>query len=95
MHAHATPEVFFPMSARWKVLLEGGRTLELGPWDVISVPPDELHGLENISAEPAMVMAINPGEGGAPIRLAPELVAEIRAAGGDADELEVPGAPTA
>lgn len=91
LHAHATPEVFIPMSGRWAVLLDGGRRLTLEAWDVISVPPDLMHGLENIGEESAFIMAINPGHSGAPIRFSPELLAEIRAAGGAAAEVELPG----
>jgi len=93
LHAHATPEVFIPMSGRWAVTLEGGERLELGPWDVISVPPDLMHGLVNLADEPAFVMAINPGHGGAPIRFAPALLAELREHGAVAAAEEVPGAP--
>jgi len=91
LHAHATPEVFIAMSGRWSVLLAGGRRLTLEPWDVISIPPDLMHGLENIGDETAFIMAINPGHAGAPIRFAPELLAEIRRAGGAAAEIEQPG----
>ena len=91
LHGHATPEVFIPMSGRWAVVFDDGRRLELAPFDVITVPPDVMHGLENLSDEPAMVMAINPGHAGAEIRFPEALVAEIRAAGGTAAVREMPG----
>jgi mannose-6-phosphate isomerase-like protein (cupin superfamily) len=91
MHAHASSEVFIAMSGRWAATLEGGERVELEAWDLISVPPDTMHGLENIGTEPAYVMAINSGSAGAPIRLPPELLREIAAAGGHAEEVTRPG----
>lgn len=92
-HGHATAEVFIPLSGRWKVTFgaEGEREVELGPWDVISVPPDVMHGAVNVSDEDGWLMAINAGQAGAPIRWAPKLVEEIRALGKEAAESETPG----
>lgn len=68
-HAHATPEVFIPMSGRWSVTLgpEGEQETVMEPWDIISVPPGEMHGATNISDEVGWIMTINAGQGGAKI----------------------------
>jgi quercetin dioxygenase-like cupin family protein len=92
-HGHATAEVFIVLSGRWKVTLgaEAEREIELEPFDVISVPPDAMHGAVNVSDETAWLMAINAGHAGAPIRWAPKLVEEIRAMGKPVSESETPG----
>ncbi len=94
MHAHATAEVFIPMSGSWRVVVEGGVTTTLRAWDVLSVPPNVMHGLENVSDGPAFVMAINQADasaGGAPIRFDPALIQELRERGEDVSEVEIPG----
>lgn len=92
-HGHATSEVFIVMSGRWKITggAAGEHEVELGPWDVISVPPDLMHGAVNVSDEDGWLMAINAGQAGAKITWAPELLAELRAQGGKAAESEAPG----
>jgi mannose-6-phosphate isomerase-like protein (cupin superfamily) len=92
-HGHATSEVFIVMSGRWKIVggAAGEHEVELGPWDVISVPPDLMHGAVNVSDEDGWLMAINAGQAGAKIAWAPELLAEIRAQGKHAAESETPG----
>lgn len=92
-HGHATSEVFIVMSGRWKLTggAAGEHEVELGPWDVISVPPDLMHGAVNVSDEDGWLMAINAGQAGAKITWAPALLAELRALGGKAAESEAPG----
>ena len=93
-HAHASAEVFIVMSGQWEVDVEGTRTV-LNPWDVISVTPDIFHSAVNISDKPAYIMAINEGQTGAPIRMDPALLAEIRAAGHQVSDPEYPPGPRA
>jgi quercetin dioxygenase-like cupin family protein len=88
-HAHASAEVFIVMSGQWELDVEGTKTV-LNPFDVISVPPDVFHGARNISAEPALMMAINEGQSGVPIRLNPAILAEIAAAGHVVSDPEYP-----
>ena len=91
MHAHASSEVFIPMSGKWRVQIEGGMESVAFPWDVLSVPPNLMHGLENISDETAFIMAINSGNTGAPIRFSPDLIEELRSKGEEVADLELPG----
>ena len=88
-HAHASAEVFIVMSGQWEIDVEGTKTV-LNPNDVISVPPDLFHGARNISDQPALMMAINEGQTGTPIRLDPAILAEIAAAGHVVSDPEYP-----
>lgn len=92
-HAHATPEVFIPMAGRWSITLGENAEQEViaEPWDVISVPPDAMHGAINISDQVGWLMTINAGHGGARIRWAAPLLDELRALGHDVEESEQPG----
>jgi quercetin dioxygenase-like cupin family protein len=95
-HAHASAEVFVVMSGQWEIDVEGTKTV-LDPFDVISVPPDLFHGARNIGTGPAVMMAINEGQTGVPIRLDPAILAELGAAGHVVADPEYPpgvgGAP--
>ena len=90
-HAHASSEVFIPLTGRWEVGINGETTI-LGPFDVISVPPGVMHSLVNISDEPAFLMAVNAGGAGAPIQWAHQVLEEVRATGGVISEMEKPPA---
>jgi quercetin dioxygenase-like cupin family protein len=91
-HAHNSAEIFIVMSGKWELDVQGTKTV-LEPWDVVSVTPDVLHGARNISDAPAYIMAINEGQTGAPIRLDPAILAEIRAAGHQVVDPEYPPGP--
>ena len=65
LHAHPTVEVFIPMSGRWQVIwgsdADFDRTpnqVELGPGDVISLPPGVMRCFRNVSSEEAVLLAI-------------------------------------
>ena len=88
-HAHATPEVFIPMSGIWEVEMEGRKT-NVEPWDVIAVPPGVMHGLTNVGKTDAVIMAINGGHAGVPIYFEPALLDEIKRAGGNVREVDYP-----
>jgi quercetin dioxygenase-like cupin family protein len=90
-HAHASAEVFVVMSGQWELDVEGTRTV-LNPFDVISVPPDLFHGARNIGDAPGVMMAINEGQTGVPIRLDPAILAELAAAGHVVSDPEYPPA---
>ena len=90
-HAHDTSEVFIPLTGRWEVGI-GGETTILEPFDVISVPPNVMHSLVNVSDEPAFLMAVTGGGSGAPIQWARQVRDEVRATGHAAPETEKPPA---
>lgn len=88
-HAHDSSEVFIILSGTWDVSC-GEQQARLQPFDVISVPPGAMHGLVNVGSEPGVAMAINEGKTGVAIRLAPEILAELRANGHALPDVEQP-----
>jgi quercetin dioxygenase-like cupin family protein len=88
-HAHDSSEVFIILSGTWEVSSGSERT-RLEAFDVISVPPGDMHGLVNVGTEPGVAMAINEGKTGVAITLAPEILAELRANGHDVADIEYP-----
>ena len=63
LHDHPTVEVFIAMSGRWAVYWgeDGENEIELGPWDVVSVPVGVMRGFRNIGDEHAYLMAVLGG----------------------------------
>ena len=63
LHSHSTVEVFIAMSGRWAVYWgeDGENEIELGKWDVVSVPPGVMRGFRNVGDAPAHLMAILGG----------------------------------
>ena len=92
-HGHLTPEAFIVMAGRWKITLglHAEQETILGPFDIISVPANQMHGAEVIGEEVGWMMTINAGHGGAKLFWPPDLVEEIRATGADVSDVEVPG----
>lgn len=88
-HAHASSEAFIILSGSWELSC-GDMTTRLEPFDVVSVPPDAMHGLVNVGSETGVAMAINEGKAGVPIQLAPELLSELRAMGHEISDVEYP-----
>jgi mannose-6-phosphate isomerase-like protein (cupin superfamily) len=55
MHNHDTAETFIPMTGRWRLYFNEDETdhVDVGPWDVLSFPPQVARRFENITfAEP-------------------------------------------
>jgi len=92
-HGHPTPEAFIVMAGKWKITLGVNAEQEtvLGPFDIMTVPPNEMHGAEVIGDEIGWMMTINAGHGGAKLFWPPDLVEELRATGADVSEVEIPG----
>lgn len=92
-HGHATPEAFVVMAGTWKITLGVNADQEtiLEPFDIIAVPPNAMHGAENIGKDMGWMMTINAGHGGAKLFWPPDLVEEIRATGADVSDVEIPG----
>lgn len=83
-HAHPRWEIFIPLSGRWRLAVEGGPLddryeLELGPLDMIVLPPDVFHEATNIGDEDGWMMSINPGVKGEPYRIHPDVIRELAA----------------
>jgi len=83
LHNHLTQEVFIPLSGEWEVFWGPGgeRSLRLGPWDTISIPPGVSRGFRNVSAKPACLIGIASGRDPGRINWPLPVRAAARAAG--------------
>ena len=92
-HSHTTPEAFFVMQGTWRITMGPNSEQEtiMYPFDIISVPPNEMHGAEVIGQETGWLMTINAGHGGAKLFWPPNLLEELRAKGVDVPDVEIPG----
>ena len=95
-HGHQTPEAFIVMQGTWRVTLgiNSEQEIILKPFDIISVPPNEMHGAQVVGEETGWVMTINAGHGGAKLFWPPNLLEELRNDGADVSDVEIPGAST-
>jgi quercetin dioxygenase-like cupin family protein len=92
-HGHATPEVFIVMAGTWRITMgpNGEQATILKPFDIVSVPPDAMHGATNVGDEVGWIMTVNAGHGGAKIVWGPDVLAELAAAGKATVAAEQPG----
>jgi mannose-6-phosphate isomerase-like protein (cupin superfamily) len=83
LHNHLTQEVFIPLSGAWEVFWgpRGERSLRLGPWDSISIPPGVSRGFRNVGAEEAFLIGIADGRDPGRINWPDEVQAAARAVG--------------
>ena len=81
------------MRGTWRITMGPNAEQEttMKPFDIISVPPNEMHGAEVIGEETGWMMTINAGHGGAKLFWPPDLVEELRANGADVSDVEIPG----
>ena len=88
LHSHPTVEVFIPMSGRWVVYWgdDGEQEIELGPWDVVSVPVGVLRGFRNIGDSHAHLMAIIGGTDSGKVGWAQSVLDRARETGLELDE---------
>jgi mannose-6-phosphate isomerase-like protein (cupin superfamily) len=63
LHNHLTVEVFIPLSGTWEIFWgpNGERSLTLGAWDTISVPPGVSRGFRNVGVDEAWLIGIASG----------------------------------
>lgn len=83
LHDHDTVEVFIPLTGRFAILWgdRGENEVELGPFDVISVPPGVMRGFRCVHHEAAYLLAIQGGTDPGRVRYAPEVLAEAEKLG--------------
>ncbi len=74
--------------------IDSEQEIILKPFDIISVPPNEMHGAQVVGEETGWLMTINAGHGGAKLFWPPNLVEELRNNGADVSDVEIPGAST-
>jgi mannose-6-phosphate isomerase-like protein (cupin superfamily) len=63
LHNHLTQEVFIPLTGTWEVFWgpEGERSVRVGAWDSVSVPPGVSRGFRNVGAGDAYLIGIVGG----------------------------------
>ena len=93
VHAHDSDEAFVILTGRWLISFgESNVTdIEVEPYDVVSVPPNVMHGLTNLSNSESFLLAAQGAHRGAAIKWSPRLVERVRALGLDAASVEHPG----
>lgn len=64
LHNHLTQEVFLALTGRWEVFWGplGERSVVLGQWDTVSVPPGVSRGFRNVSEEPSYLLGMASGQ---------------------------------
>lgn len=87
LHDHPTVEVFVVVSGQWSVIWgdEGEEGVDLGPMDVISVPPGVMRGFRNIGSEHGYLMAILGGTDAGKVTWAKKVMDDARDSGLDLD----------
>ena len=93
VHAHESDEAFVILTGNWLISFgESNPTeIELQPFDVVSVPPNIMHGATNISDSKAFLLAVQGAHRGATIEWSQQLVDRVRAIGIGAKSIEHPG----
>ena len=92
-HAHDSDEAFIVLTGRWAVSFgeEGNLEIELAPFDMITVPPNIMHGLTNLADTESYMLAVQGAHRGATIQWSSKVVEQVRALGQDAEAVEYPG----
>ena len=92
-HAHDSDEAFIVLTGRWSVSFGEAidQAIELEPFDMITVPPNIMHGVVNLSDSESYMLAVQGAHRGATIQWSSKVVEAVRALGIDADAVEYPG----
>lgn len=63
LHNHLTQELFMPLTGTWEVFWgpAGERSLRLGAWDTVNIPPGVSRGFRNVGGEDAWLLGIAGG----------------------------------
>ena len=64
LHNHLTQEVFVALTGTWEIFWgpQGERSLLLGPWDTITLPPGVSRGFRNVGDEAAYLLGMASGQ---------------------------------
>ena len=92
-HAHDSDEAFIVLTGRWAVSFgeAGDQEIELEPFDMISVPPNIMHGVTNLADSESFMLAVQGAHRGATIQWSSKVVEQVRALGQEAEAVEHPG----
>ena len=82
-HRHDQSQVLIVKTGRLKVTLNRDNpvSVELGPYDTLSVPVGAWRSFESVGEEPAQVVVLTEGDGRVYLEWAPEVVAQAEANG--------------
>jgi hypothetical protein len=80
---HDQSQVLIVKTGRLKVTLnrESPVSVELGPYDTLSIPVGAWRSFESVGDEPAQVVVLTEGDGRVYLEWAPEVVAQAEANG--------------
>ena len=92
-HAHDSDEAFIILTGRWAVTFGEAvdHAIELEPFDMITVPPNIMHGVMNLSDSQSYMLAVQGAHRGATIQWSSKVVEAVRELGLDANAVEYPG----
>ena len=64
LHDHPVWEIFVPVNGRWSIFwgTEKSQEIELGPLDLIALPPGIMRGFRNVGLEQAVLIAMLGGD---------------------------------
>jgi mannose-6-phosphate isomerase-like protein (cupin superfamily) len=80
-HRHHVPQVLMAKDGGWKVWLGDDLTqveVELGPWDMLSIPPGSWRRFANTGSGSAEMVVVNGGDGRVGLEWDPDVVARAR-----------------
>ncbi|KAA3626593.1 MAG: hypothetical protein DWQ08_08225 [Proteobacteria bacterium] len=85
LHNHLTQEVFIPLTGEWEVFWgpDGDRSLRIGPWDTVSIPPGLCRGFRNVGNSEAWLIGIAGGRDPGRINWPKPVLEAAKAAGVD------------
>ena len=89
LHSHKTVEVFMALSGTWRLYWiddEGEAEMDLGSWDVASIPPDVWRGLELTSDGDGLLLAVRGGADGGGLAWHPSVLEEAARHGRTLDD---------
>lgn len=83
LHNHQTAEVFIPLQGRMRLFWgeAGDKAIELGPFDMISVPPGVFRGFENPGHEDLLLLGILEGPDPGQVAWSPAVEAQANGVG--------------
>jgi len=83
LHDHKTVEVFIPLNSRWRIVWgeEGQHSVELEPYDMISIPPGVHRLYTNIGNVEGLLLTVLGGRDSGKVMWAKAVLDEARSRG--------------
>ena len=88
LHDHKTHEVFIPLSSRWRIAWgeQGESSVELEPFDMISIPPGQHRQYTNVGNTEGLLLTVLGGRDSGKVTWARKVLDEARDRGVFLDE---------